>query len=132
MAICDRIKYYRKNGKLTQSQLAELVGVSPQAISKWETGIGYPDLSMIVPLARALQISTDELLEYKDGINLNTVKTEWNSMASAYELFNNSPDSYSYTIEWPCIQELLPELRGKSILDFGCGTGIFTLLLEKY
>ena len=132
MAISDQIKYYRKNGNLTQSQLAELVGVSPQAISKWETGIGYPDLSMVVPLARALRISTDELLGYKDGINLNTVKTEWNSMASAYELFNNSPDSYSYTIEWPCVQELLPDLRGKSVLDFGCGTGIFTFLLEKY
>ena len=53
-------------------------------------------------------------------------------MAAAYELFNNAPDSYSYTIEWPCVQELLPDLRGKSILDFGCGTGIFTFLLETY
>lgn len=132
MAIGDRIKVYRKNRNLTQSQLAELISVSPQAISKWETGIGYPDLSVIVPLAIALRVSTDELLEYKDGINLNTVKSEWNSMAAAYELFNNSPDSYSYTIEWPCIQELLPDLRGRSILDFGCGTGIFTFLLEKY
>ena len=132
MAISDRIKYYRKSNNLTQSQLAELIGVSSQAISKWETGIGYPDISMIVPLAIALRISTDELLEYKDGINLNIMKTEWNSMAAAYELFNNSADSYSYTIEWPCIQELLPDLRGKTILDFGCGTGIFTFLLEKY
>lgn len=132
MAISDRIKFYRKNNNLTQSQLAELIGVSPQAISKWETGIGFPDLSLIVPLAIALRISTDELLEYRDGVNLNTVKSEWNSMAVAYEVFNNSPDSYSYTIEWPCIQELLPDLRGKSVLDFGCGTGIFTFLLEKY
>lgn len=132
MAISDRIKFYRKKSNLTQGQLAELIGVSPQAISKWETGIGCPDLSMVVPLAIALRISTDELLEYKDGINLNTVKSEWNSMAAAYELYNNSPDSYSYTIEWPCIQELLPDLREKSILDFGCGTGIFSFLLEKY
>ena len=132
MAISDRIKFYRKKSNLTQGQLAELIGVSPQAISKWETGIGCPDLSVVVPLAIALRISTDELLEYKDGINLNTVKSEWNSMAAAYELYNNSPDSYSYTIEWPCIQELLPDLRGKSILDFGCGTGIFSFLLEKY
>lgn len=132
MSISDRIKYYRKCNSLTQSQLAELIGVSPQAISKWETGIGYPDLSLIVPLAIALRVSTDELLEYKDGINLNLVKTEWNSMAMAYEVFNNSPNSYSYMIEWPCIQELLPDLRGKTILDFGCGTGIFTFLLEKY
>lgn len=132
MAISDRIQFYRKRSHLTQSQLAELISVSPQAISKWETGTGCPDLSMIVPLAIALRVSTDELLEYKDGINLNVVKTEWNSMAAAYELFNNAPDSYSYTIEWPCVQELLPDLRGKSILDFGCGTGIFTFLLEKY
>ena len=132
MAIGDQIRLYRKQGNLTQSQLAELIGVSPQAISKWETGAGCPDLSMLVPLAIALRISTDELLEYRDGVNRNTVKEEWNSMAAAYELFNNSPDSYSYTIEWPCIQELLPDLRGKSILDFGCGTGIFTFLLEKY
>lgn len=132
MAISDRIKFYRKKSNLTQVQLAELIGVSPQAISKWETGIGCPDLSMVVPLAIALRISTDELLEYRDGINLNTVKSEWNSMAAAYELYNNSSDSYSYTIEWPCIQELLPDLRGKSILDFGCGTGIFSFLLEKY
>lgn len=132
MAIGDRIKFYRKKSNLTQSQLAELIGVSPQAISKWETGIGFPDISAIVPLAIALRISTDELLEYKEGINLSIVKSEWNSMAAAYELFNNSPDSYSYTIEWPCIQELLPELRGKTVIDFGCGTGIFTFLLEQY
>ena len=93
MAISDRIKYYRKQSNLTQSQLAELIGVSPQAISKWETGIGSPDLSMIVPLAIALRISTDELLEYKDGIDQNTIRSEWNSMAAAYELYNNSSDS---------------------------------------
>ena len=132
MAIGDKIKFYRKKSGLTQSQLAELIGVSSQAISKWETGAGCPDLSVVVPLAIALGVSTDELLDYKDGINLNTVKAEWNSAAAAYELFNNSPDSYSYTIEWPCIQELLPDLCGKSVLDFGCGTGIFTFLLEKY
>ena len=131
MAIGDQIKFYRKKSGLTQSQLAELVGVSPQAVSKWETGIGSPDVSMIVPLAIALGIGTDELLEYRDGINLNIVKAEWNRMAAAYELFNNAPDSYSYTIEWPCVQALLPDLRGKSVLDVGCGTGIFTFLLES-
>lgn len=39
MAIGDKIRFYRKKSGLTQSQLAELIGVSSQAISKWETGV---------------------------------------------------------------------------------------------
>lgn len=61
-----------------------------------------------------------------------SVQSEWNQMSEAYESFHNSPDSYSYLIEWPCIQKLLPDLHGRSVLDFGCGTGIFTFLLETY
>ncbi len=63
---------------------------------------------------------------------VKNVKEDWNSMAEAYEVFNNSPDSYSFGIEWPCIRSMLPELSGKEILDLGCGTGIFTFLLEQF
>ena len=67
MAISDQIKAYRVKRGMTQAQLAELVGVTPQAISKWEKGTGYPDLSAICPLAEALSITTDELLEHKNA-----------------------------------------------------------------
>ncbi|MGN0479474.1 MAG: class I SAM-dependent methyltransferase [Hominenteromicrobium sp.] len=63
---------------------------------------------------------------------MNTIREDWNSMAAAYEAFNTSEDSYSYNIEWPCIRDMLPELAGKSVLDVGCGTGIFTFLLEAF
>ena len=62
MTIGDRIRAYRKEKAFTQSDLAELVGVSTQAISKWETNVGMPDISQIVSLSRALGTSTDELL----------------------------------------------------------------------
>ena len=52
---------YRKERGLTQKQLAERIGVTNKAISKWETGDGYPDIMTIPSLAEALEISIDEL-----------------------------------------------------------------------
>lgn len=68
MAISDKIKEYRVKRGMTQAQLAELLGVTPQAISKWEKATGYPDLFAICPLADALSITTDELLEHKNPL----------------------------------------------------------------
>lgn len=61
----------RKNKNLTQSNLAELLGVSNRTISKWETGRGIPDLSMFKPLCECLDITYNELLngEINDEIN---------------------------------------------------------------
>lgn len=66
MTIGNTIRQYRKELGLTQAQLAQKVGVSVQAVSKWETGAGFPDITQIVPLARALGISTDKLLGFND------------------------------------------------------------------
>ena len=56
-----KIKELRKKKDMTQEKLAEYLNVSFQAVSKWETGAASPDLSMIVPLARLLDVTTDEL-----------------------------------------------------------------------
>ncbi len=68
MTIGETIKFYRKEKELTQGQLAELIGVSTQAVSKWETDAGMPDISQIVPLAKVLEVSTDKLLGYTDAV----------------------------------------------------------------
>ena len=60
--IGQRIKDLRKKADLTQDRLAEYIGVSPQAVSKWEVGSASPDLSLIAPLCRVLGCSADELL----------------------------------------------------------------------
>ena len=57
-----RIKALRKKKDLTQEKLAEYLGVSFQAVSKWETGKAMPDYSVIEPLCQALHISVAELL----------------------------------------------------------------------
>lgn len=64
MTIGESIRYHRKRLNLTQSQLAQLMDVTPQAVSRWENDTGLPDISMAVPLARALGTTTDELLRF--------------------------------------------------------------------
>jgi len=61
ISLGNNIKYARKKLGLTQEELAGQIGVTPQAVSKWEKGTGMPDISMIVPLAQTLSVSTDTL-----------------------------------------------------------------------
>lgn len=65
------IKKLREKKKLTQSQLAEQLCVSDKTISKWETCKGFPDISLLEPLAKALHISVPELLAGEQIINTN-------------------------------------------------------------
>ena len=58
----DVIRRLREHKKLTQEELAEKIYVSGKAVSKWETGKGFPDISLLEPLAKALDISVIELL----------------------------------------------------------------------
>ena len=60
--IGKRIKEYRKKKDITQEKLAEYLNISSQAVSKWETVVAIPDISMLIPLSRLLNVSTDKLL----------------------------------------------------------------------
>ena len=62
MQLSEKIYYCRKKAGLSQDALAEAVGVSRQAISKWELGAAVPETSKLVPLAAALGVSVDWLL----------------------------------------------------------------------
>lgn len=65
------IKSLREKQNLTQGQLAENIGVTDKAVSKWETGKGLPDISLIEPLANALNISVIELFAGEHVTNRN-------------------------------------------------------------
>ncbi len=62
MTIGEKIKELRKKNDLTQERLADYLGVTYQAVSKWETGLSSPDLALIAPLTRLMHVSADELL----------------------------------------------------------------------
>ncbi len=65
------IKQLRENRHLTQAELAVRIGVSSKTISKWETGKGLPDISLLQPLAQALGISVIELMNGEQILNKN-------------------------------------------------------------
>ena len=73
MSVGQIIKFYRKEKGFTQGELAEIIGVSVQAVSKWETDSGMPDISQIVPLAKALNVSTDTILGFGNDTELEDI-----------------------------------------------------------
>ena len=65
------VKLLRERQGMTQTELADRIGVSNKAVSKWETGKGLPDLSLIQPLAQALGVSVIELMNGQSVANRN-------------------------------------------------------------
>ena len=65
------IKRLRESRGMTQAELAEKLCVSDKAVSRWETGKGYPDITLIEPLSGALGVSVMELLSGADVVNRN-------------------------------------------------------------
>lgn len=68
MKLNEKILYYRKRAGLSQEALAAKVGVSRQAVSKWEVGDSVPELDKLVALAQAFGVTTDELLGMREPV----------------------------------------------------------------
>ena len=77
----ERLKRYRKERNLTQQQLADTLGVSNKSVSRWESGGGYPDLPLLVPLARALGVTADDLLDAEKPVRALT-RADWQGLLS--------------------------------------------------
>ena len=68
----ERLKNYRRAKAMTQQDLADQLGVSNKTVSRWESGGGYPDVPLLVPLARALGVTVDDLLDGEKPIRTLT------------------------------------------------------------
>lgn len=84
------IKYARKKIGLTQEELASQIGVTSQAVSRWESGAGMPDITMLVPIAQVLSVSIDALfgIEQKDEYEL-----DYAQISRAYDQIELNTDS---------------------------------------
>ena len=131
-----RIADLRKKTKVTQQELSDCIGVSFQTISKWETGVTMPDITILPVLAEYFQVSTDQLLGLKplDGETYIPEKTAtkefWNQkleylLRTRKSYWNDDYARFLISQVWKIDQPI-------SVLDCGCGYGFLGLLLLPY
>ena len=116
MTLSGKILYCRKKAGLSQEALAEKLGVSRQAVSKWETGEAVPELSKLVLLAAAFGVTTDWLLSESEP-EPEPVEPPANSAAGTAE---NAPGA-----NWV---ESVPGVIGRLIRRYGWLYGVYTAL----
>lgn len=78
MTLADKLKEARKNVGLTQNELAEKLCVSRQAVTKWETGAGIPDVDNLKMLSKVLNVSIDFLLDDEDVVDKTVIREQIN------------------------------------------------------
>lgn len=75
------IKELREKNHMTQLQLADKIGVSDKTVSKWETAKGYPDITLLEPIAEAFSVSVTELISgntvYNSNVSANVLKSQF-------------------------------------------------------
>lgn len=79
------IHQLRKQKQMTQEQLADLLKVSNAAVSKWENDISYPDISILKPLARTLDVTIDALLNFQASLSEAEINEINQNIAALYE-----------------------------------------------
>lgn len=75
MNIADRIQYLRKTKGMSQEELADQIGVSRQAVSKWESEQSTPDLEKIIIMSNLFEVTTDYILKGIEPVSYQNKKT---------------------------------------------------------
>ena len=110
------IRQLREVRNMTQTELAERIGVSSKTISKWETAKGLPDISLLQPLAQALGISVIELMNGEQIINKNVSANMLRSKFYLCPICGNAIHALGNTLV-SCCGVTLPALEAEAADD---------------
>lgn len=128
-----RIARLRLARTATQERLAKELNVSPQAVSKWENDINYPDISLLPNLARFLGVSVDELLSGASASAQESVAAQESTAAqeSAVEVISVADDEPAEIVEEPVEQDNQGIAAQSSGFSFGKLFGKSMIKVEK-
>lgn len=128
-----RIARLRLAKTATQERLAKELNVSPQAVSKWENDINYPDISLLPDLARFLGVSVDELLSGASASTQETAATQESAAAqeSAVEVVSVVADELAEIVEEPAEDDDQGIATQSSGFSFGKLFGKSMIKVEK-
>ena len=122
MKLNDKIWVCRKKAGLSQEALAEKIGVSRQAISKWETGEAAPEISKLPLLARTFGVTADWLLDDEAEFEEDAPEEEVSPEAEAQV---DRPAMQAVPVQaWPSWVEHLPGFLGRMVKKFGWLFGV--------
>lgn len=103
--IANRLYELRKKSNYSQEELAEKIGVSRQAVSKWERAEASPDTDNLILLSKLYNVSMDELLSTDEPVEIKQVKlTEGNKQEDRYE---GSPGSVWLAFPYPVLVTII-------------------------
>ncbi len=97
MTFGQTMKKLRKDAGMTQEKLAELLSISQQAVSRWETEVAMPDISLLPPLATLFNVTTDYLLGM-DTYQMDLRKAAYDKAFKDYWLENDKEQNYSVAV----------------------------------
>lgn len=120
MQLNEKIFFARKKAGLSQVDLADQLGLSRQAVSKWETGESKPDISKLKSLAELLQVSVDWLLSEDRGTE--DFQAEYNEQVSGNEAVSSAPVSYP---DW---LDRAPTMVGRGVRKYGWLFGVYEMI----
>ena len=110
MAIGEVIKKHRKSIGLTQEEMANRLGVTAPAVNKWEKGNTLPDIALLAPIARLLNITIDELLSFRDELTNEEINRYLSQVQNDLEVKNFNEVFFTVkkkTEEYPNCEKLI-------------------------
>jgi len=106
--INEQIAFLRKQKGITQEELANVLGVTNQSVSKWESGNNYPDVQLLPEIAKHFEVTIDELLGHKPSETFGDVCLKIKSLLEGME--KNSRPEVAYKLAYLAVQgAVLPE-----------------------